>query len=196
MAPVLSVTKPDRTTGIPVTITFNKELTSSFLSQMRKLDIDVLRSPRTQVPDETIPQQDLTGQVKAQEDTLRKPKSSLGTESFVHSQEALFVATHREEIDGYVKKIIEDKAYVVFETQGGTLERVVKLLKLKTIHADRQGALIRLVVEERGASMNVKFENLEEKEIATWRDKIKDEDLEKYDLLRKFAIPPKPSKLQ
>lgn len=91
--------------------------------------------------------------------------------------------THLE-LDGYVKKIIEDKAYIVFETPGEPLERAVKLSKLEAIHADHQGALIRLVVEERGASMNIKFENLEEKGIATWRDKIKDEDLEKYDQLK------------
>jgi hypothetical protein len=107
-----------------------------------------------------------------------------------------FVATHHEELYGYVKKIVEGKAYVIFETPGGPLERAVKLSKLEAIHADRQGALIRLVVEERGASMITKFENLEEKAITTWRDKIKDEDLQKFDLLEKSALPRKPSKLQ
>jgi hypothetical protein len=113
----------------------------------------------------------------------------------VQSMQELFVVTHHEELYGYVKKIIEDKAYVVFETGGVPLERAVKLSRLTAINADRQGSLIRLVVEERGASMITKFENLEEKGITTWRDKIKDEDLEKYDLLKKFALPRKSSNL-
>lgn len=107
-----------------------------------------------------------------------------------------FEAIHREELDGYVEKITEGIAYVVFKTGAGALERAVKLSKLAAINADRQGALIRLVVEEKGPAMSMRFENLEEKGIATWRDKIKDEDLEKYDLLKKSASSRKPSELQ
>ena len=102
----------------------------------------------------------------------------------------------REQLEGCVKKIIGDKAYIVFETPGGPLERAVKLSKLEAINADRRGASIKFVVEERGASTNIRFENLEEKGIPNWRDEIKDEDLGKFDLMQKFALPRKPSKLQ
>lgn len=136
----------------------------------------------------------LTMQIEKPEEIVRESKSLPRIDSFVQALEEPFIATHREELYGYVKKIVEDKAYLVFETPAGPLERAVRLSRLKDIHADHQGALIKLVVEERGASMTTKFENLEEKAIATWRDKIKDEDLEKYDLLKKFALPQKPSK--
>lgn len=99
-----------------------------------------------------------------------------------------------EELDGYVKKIIKGIAYVVFKTDTGDLERAVKLSELAAIKADHQGALIRLVVEENGAFTKLKFENLEEKGIATWRDKIRDADLEKYDLLRNSASAEKDSR--
>lgn len=145
---------------------------------------------------EPTPERRPTMQIEKPEDIVRESESLPRIDRFAPALEEPFVATHREELDGYVKKIIEDKAYLVFETPGGPLERAVKSSKLQAINADRQGALIRLVVEEKGASMNVKFENLETKGIATWRDKIKDEDLEKYDLLRKFALPRKPSKPQ
>ncbi len=80
---------------------------------------------------------------------------------------------HREELNGYVQRIIDDIAHIVFETPGGPLERAIQVSKLKAIHAARRGALIKLVVEERGADMNIKYENLEEKG-PTWRDEIKD----------------------
>lgn len=130
------------------------------------------------------------------EPVLDRTGSPPTIESLAQGMQELSVVTHHEELYGYVKKIVEHKAYIVFETPKGAFERAVKLSKLEAIHADRQGALIRLVVEEKGASMNVKFENLEEKGIATWRDKIKDEDLQKFDLLEKSALPRKPSKLQ
>jgi|GEM_PF-1415002 len=96
-----------------------------------------------------------------------------------------FVPAFREELDGFVERIVEDKAHVVFETAGGRIRRAIRLSRLAAINAGQQGALIRLVVEEDAASTRLKLENLSEKGIATWRDKIKDEDFEKYNLLRK-----------
>ena len=87
--------------------------------------------------------------------------------------------TKREELNGYVERIIDDMAYIVLKTPGGPLERAIEVSKLEAIHAARRGALINFVVEERGANMNIKFENLEEKGIRTWRDEIEDEELEK-----------------
>ena len=196
MAPVPAVIEADRTTGIPPRIPFKEELTNSPLGQKGKLESSDFGFDKTRFSREAIAGEDSTIQVKTQEDKIQTSELPSQMQSLIQAWEQPFVATHPEELDGYVEKIIEDKAYVVFETGGVPLERVVKLSRLQAIHADRQGALIRLVVEEKGASMNVKFENLEKKGIATWRDKIKDEDLEKYDQLKKFALTRKPPKLQ
>jgi hypothetical protein len=175
---------------------FEERETRSLPKQKGRLEDYGFGVAKTQFPREPITDEGTQVQIQKKEEVVGKPGLPRSIEGFVKASEEPFVVTHREELDGYVKKIVEDKAYVVFETAGGPLERAVKLSKLEAIHADHQGALIRLVVKERGASTNIKFENLEEKGIATWRDKIKDEDLEKYDLLKKFALPRKPSKLQ
>jgi len=196
MTPVPAIIEVDRTSGIPPKVLFKEELTNSPVNQKDKLEHSDFGFDKTQFSAQAIAKQDLTNHAKTQEDKVQTSELPSQTQSLIQTWEQLFVATHHEEIDGYVKKIVEGKAYVVFETAGGPLERAVKLSKLEAIQADHQGALIRLVVEERGASMNVKFENLEAKGIATWRDKIKDEDLEKYNLLGESAFPRKPSKFQ
>ena len=95
-----------------------------------------------------------------------------------------FVPVLREELDGFVERVVADRAYVVFETAGGQIRRTIRLSRLAAVNADQQGALIRLVVEEDAASTKLKLENLADKGIATWRDKIEDKDFEKYNLLR------------
>lgn len=196
MTSVSSIAELDKTTGIPLVISLEEETAGSPVRERPKSEPFDFPFAKTQFPRELSPDQSSAVQIQKEKEGVTRSKLPLQMERFVQPREDLLVATHREELDGYVKKIVEDKAYIVFETPGALLERAVKLSKLEAIHADCQGALIRLVVEERGASMNIKFENLEEKGIATWRDKIKDEDLEKYDLLKKSALPRKPSKLQ
>lgn len=209
MTNLAPVVESDATRGIsfetPSKILSKEELTSSLVEKEAtprlpkkkgKMELYDFGVPSKEFFSEAISKQDLTNQIDPEKETVRKSELPPWRESFVQAQEEPFVAIHREELYGYVKKIAEGKAYIVFETPGEPLERVVRLSKLEAIHADHQGALIRLVVKERGASTNIKFENLEEKGIATWRDKIKDEDLEKFDLLEKSALPRKPSKLQ
>lgn len=196
MTSVSSIVELDKTTGIPLVISLEEETAGSPVRERPKSEPFDFPFAKTQFPRELSPDQSSADQIEKQEAVVTKSESRLQMEHFVRPREDLCVTTHREELDGYVKKIVEHKAYIVFETPEGAFERAVKLSKLEAIHADRQGALIRLVVEERGASMNIRFENLEEKGIATWRDKIKDEDLEKYDLLKKFTLPRKPSKPQ
>ncbi|MCK4385056.1 MAG: hypothetical protein KAW52_02210 [candidate division Zixibacteria bacterium] len=196
MTPLAPVAESEGTSVIALGVPLEEEVTSSLPKQKGKLEDYGFGITETKFPREPITDERTEVQIQKKEEVAGKPGLLRPIESFVKADEEPFVATHREELDGYVKKIIEDKAYLVFETPGALLERAVKLSKLKAIHADCQGTLIRLVVEERGAFMKIKFENLEEKGIATWRDKIKDEDLEKYDLLKKFTLPRKPSKPQ
>ncbi len=184
------------TTVIAPEIPLEEEVTSSLPKRKVKLEDYSFGIVETKFPRESITDERTGVQIQKREEVVGKLGLTRSIESFVEVPEEPFVVTHREELDGYVKKIVEGKAYIVFKTPGEPLERVVKLSRLTPINADRQGALIRLVVVVKGASMNLKFENLEEKAIATWRDKIKDEDLEKYDLLKKFALPQKPSKLK
>lgn len=184
------------TSGITPEIQLGEEVTSSLPKRKVRLEDYSFGIVKTKFPHEPITDEGTEVQIQKKEEVVGKPRLPRSTEGFVKASEEPFVVTHHEELYGYVKKIAEGKAYIVFETPGEPLERVVRLSKLEAIHADHQGALIRLVVKERGASTNIKFENLEEKGIATWRDKIKDEDLEKYDLLKKSALPQKPSKLQ
>lgn len=165
-----------------VALPWEKEAKSKPAEEWQRDDFE---APRTQFRSE--PEHDKS------RGSPSKEESPWVTHTLDQTPTERFEAIHREELDGYVKKIVENKAYVVFETEGAPLERVVKLSKLEAIHADRQGALIRLVVEEKGPAMSMRFENLEEKGIATWRDKIKDEDLEKFDLLKESARR-KPSK--
>jgi hypothetical protein len=175
-------------------IPLEKELTSSLPKRKGTIEDYTFRIIKPKFSRESITDERTEVQIQKEEEVVGKPGLPRLIGGFIDAREELCVATYREELDGYVKKIIENKAYIVFDTPGGPLERAVKLSRLTAINADHQGALIRLVVEERGASMNIKFENLWEKAISTWRDKIKDEDLEKYDLLKKFALPQKPSK--
>jgi hypothetical protein len=190
------VAEPIVTSVIAPEIPLKEEVTSSLLKRKVKLEDYSFGIAKTEFPRESITAEGTEVKIQKKEEVVGKPGLPRLIGSFIEAREELFVATHREELDGYVKKIIENKAYIVFDTPGGPLERAVKLSKLQYIHADRQGALIRLVIEEKGPSTNMKFENLEEKGIATWRDKIKDEDLQKFDLLEKSALPRKPSKLQ
>jgi len=184
------------TSVIAPEIPLEEEVTSSLPKRKVRLEDYSFGIVKTKFPREPITDEGTEVQIQKKEEVVGKPRLPRLIESFIEAQEESFVTTHREELDGYVNKIVENKAYLVFETPGGPLQRAVKLSKLQYIHADRQGALIRLVIEEKGPSTNMKFENLEEKGIATWRDKIKDEDLEKFDLLEKSALPRKPSKLQ
>jgi len=105
-------------------------------------------------------------------------------------------SAEREELIGFVKKIMENEAIVAFEIAEEPIERIVPLYRLKAANAAYEGALIVLDIEGKGASFKATFRNLEGSGISTWRDKISDEQLKRYDELRDYSRRQKPTKLQ
>jgi len=101
-----------------------------------------------------------------------------------------------EKLDGRIDRIVDDMAIIIFDTPEGKLERMIEVSKLEAIQADHQGALIRLSVIKENDYLKITLENREKSGEETWRDKITEKSLEKFDLLKKFAIPPKSSELE
>lgn len=98
-----------------------------------------------------------------------------------------------EEIQGRVTQIDGKNTYIEFEIDGKPIkERIIRTWKLKRIHADHKGALIGLGIDKNN---KIKLRNLEKEGTPTWRDKYPDKDLEKFDLMKKAALPQKFSKL-